>query len=96
MAILARREFENYGAGRGRRERLRSAYAFLALNNAPSVNFEVAMPVGPAYSGWRKPAPSRRARRSRTETAPPTQSDHASRLFATFSGSSSFSTMSAN
>jgi hypothetical protein len=67
-----------------------------ALNRAPSVNLEVAMPVVPRNSISVKPAVLIMSMRSRTGTAPPTQSDHASRLPATFSGRSPFKTISAN
>jgi hypothetical protein len=54
------------------------------------------MPVVPRNSTSLKPAALIISIRSRTGTAPPTQSDHASRLPAIFSGRSPFRTISAN
>jgi len=69
---------------------------FRARNVAPMVNLEVAKPVGPTYSTPTKPTFSSSRIRSRTGIAPPTHSDHASRLLATSGGRSSFNTISAN
>jgi hypothetical protein len=69
---------------------------FLARKRAPSVNFEVDMPVFPVNSTSSKPTLRMRERRSSTRTAPPTQSDQASRFPATFRGRSPLRTMSAN
>jgi len=74
-----------------------NAHAFLrALNRAASVNFDVVTPVVPANSTSLNPTCSISPTRSRTGTAPPTQSDHAARLFATLPGRSAFRTISAN
>lgn len=69
---------------------------FMALNNAPSVNLDVFIPVIPRNSTGLNPVFSIIATRSLTGTAPPIQPVQWSRLFTTFSGRLSFSTTSAN
>jgi hypothetical protein len=54
------------------------------------------MPVVPRNSTSLKPEALMTSIRSRTGIAPPTQSDHASRLPETFSGRSALRTISAN
>ena len=61
-----------------------------ALNNAPSVNLDVLIPVAPANSTEPNPAFCMIPTRSLTGTAPPIQPVQLLRLFTTFSGRSSF------